>query len=476
MARPINKAMCTVFLVVAVLFFSCDSRSEDMYNKYMNDINSIEEPRNYENSAALSGEITVETFHHEYMEKLAESFMILNPDIKINVNVAFKTMNLMMDVNDFQNAFLSYNQRIAYELMSGTLSADIIDLENLAVYRYGRTGLLCDINFFMDNDVSFNRKEYYNNIFEAMEYEEKLYSLPFGFSYDTIFLNKKALELSGQRIEAFSSLNYKELLDVYYRVTDTVRDIKSFPLSYVTYRNKNFAANQELVNFYDIYKKTASFDSVDFADYLETTNVPTYFDAFEYYDSNMENDMFMCSFSCASIDEVHESIFDVDNAIGPILYANTKGRNIFSILGANYGISANSKNSALCWEFLKFCISEKSVETLQANRDDIEVYSQSIAQIPININNFYNYSKSYTQKISNSQKIRFGFKYDSKEESIAKSLEYFNKWNLEKDTMSIDSELIAIVSDFTQKYYNNYASKEEVGLMLQERIMTYLIE
>ena len=47
----------------------------------------------------------------------------------------------------------------------------MVDLAQMSVSRYAKSGLLCNLYDFMEMDSDFHSEDYYTNIFKAKEYD-----------------------------------------------------------------------------------------------------------------------------------------------------------------------------------------------------------------------------------------------------------------------------------------------------------------
>ncbi|QYR23474.1 extracellular solute-binding protein [Paenibacillus sp. sptzw28] len=78
-----------------------------------------------------------------------------------------------------------YANSVNTALMSGNAS-DIISVENLPVGKYADKELLMDWNELAGKDSSFNKSDYYENIFDGVSKGSGLYGIPTSFSLDVM--------------------------------------------------------------------------------------------------------------------------------------------------------------------------------------------------------------------------------------------------------------------------------------------------
>lgn len=89
-----------------------------------------------------------------------------------------------------------YVSSVNAALMSGNAS-DIISVENLPVDKYVGKGLLADWNEEAGKDSSFNKPDYYGNIFDGVSKGDGWYGVPTSFSLDVMLGDVSLLGQSG---------------------------------------------------------------------------------------------------------------------------------------------------------------------------------------------------------------------------------------------------------------------------------------
>ncbi|MDO4356746.1 MAG: ABC transporter substrate-binding protein, partial [Clostridia bacterium] len=107
-------------------------------------------------------------------------------------------------------------EALATELMSG--KADYIlntSGTNLDVSKIAASGLFVDLYEWMDSDPDFHRDDYFENLFEAMEYDGHLYGILAHFHTPVVFLNRPMVEALGVSYEPLDSINIVDILDLY---------------------------------------------------------------------------------------------------------------------------------------------------------------------------------------------------------------------------------------------------------------------
>lgn len=420
----------------------------------------------------LSGYLSISSYWDFHMGERAAAFMELHPDVMINLD-APKYDDLITETQE------QYILRTSTALMSGT-ACDLIDLSGMSVYRYAKSGLLCNLYDFMDKDSSFQKDDYYINIFKAMEYNGGLYILPFVFDYDLVYMNKPVAEKLGIKPDDYASLNYKEMLDIYNMAIQSGAAMQPFDL--VSGITKERFWDYEFYNFYSPEIAKAHFDSIKFLEYLNLTNTisPMEYD-FDRVTIGNEEFMRHCMFSFFNSNalDIHNYLLDYQNVCDPIPYVSSEGAAVFETLKASYGIFAGSQNKELAWEFIKFCIEERqppeNIDTAGREYQDYMLWYEG--WIPINKANFYNLfrycAKAGLQDLQADAKIKGG----DVDAILDKALDRTNEYNLQRNTVSSDRELLFLVTDDLDRfYYDNSITAEETAANIQFKVMAYLNE
>lgn len=418
----------------------------------------------------LSGKLTISTYFDEYMQRRAEAFMALYPDVEIE---------LIWPADAEEETLEMYGRRIAVELMSGT-ATDLVDLSHLSAYKYAKSGLLVDLNEWMKQDPQFDREEYYYNIFEAMEVDGGLYAIPFAFNYDVLYVNKPMSAEMGIQLSSNEGLHYLRMLEIYEQAKEHMGASHSFRMMPGLVKDSFF--KYEIMEYIDPEAAKASFNSEAFIRYLNTTNDMV--DAGEEWDMNyvssgndayMEQYMFS-KFTLNAVD-IHNLAIEYPNVQGPVPLMSSGGKYPFDLFLASYGISKHSQNKALAWEFLKFCIAEQEFTSDDADAA-LEMFRVYEGWIPINIQNFYNLFRIYGKNdIARLSAEGLAWKEGDPKQALEDALDQVHQWNMQRNQVAAEFELWSLVeSDLELYYHYDLFTAEEIANMLQNKVRLYLLE
>ena len=473
--------LCQAFCIVALcLLTGCQSNDTELYEQLTNQAASEQTSEQTSGQDAapspqekpLSGTLRVSTYYDAEISGRAQEFEQLHPEVQIEVSVAQQSASVGESWED-------YLKRTSVEMMSGQ-SADIVDLAQMSVSRYAKSGLLCNLYDFMEMDSDFHSEDYYTNIFKAKEYDGGLYSLPFYFLYDMTYLSCPLLEEA--RLDAPDALDYEKMLDLYRQVSDrTEKDFSIMP----GIVNEWFF-KYEFPAYYDVETGTANFDSPEFISYLKRTKeeIPKLEEMADWditrvadgVDDFMQEDYLFCNYDVTSID-TYNMLIDYPNILPPVPMRSHDGQFGFSTLQADYGIVRNCENKELAWEFLKYCISEKQPPESLEHEAVMDYTGQFHAWVPINIQNFYhsftlecNYYRSIMTDVTN-------WKQGDPQQLTEQAVEQIHEWNLQRNFACSETEIFGLLQEELNNYYQyDLATAEETAKSIQTKMNIFLNE
>lgn len=468
------KRIFCICLSVFFLLTGCQSSDEEVYQNLIEQTTAgqQEQTEQPEPNGALFGTLRVSTYYDEEIKKRAQEFEQLHPGVQIEVSVAQQNGSV-------GESWEEYLQRTSVEMMSGQ-SADIVDLSQMSVSRYAKSGLLCNLYDFMEMDSDFHKEDYYTNIFKAKEYGGGLYSLPFYFVYDMTYLSRPLLEEAG--LDAPDALDYEKVLDLYSQVSaSTGKDFSIMPGI-----TGGWFFKYEFPDYYDIETATANFDSLEFIRYLKRTKeeIPKLEDTADWdmtrvangVDDFMREDYLFCNYDVTSID-TYNALIDYPNILPPVPMRSHDGQFGFSTLQADYSIVRSCKNKELAWEFLKYCISEKQPPETLEHEAVMDYTAQFHAWVPINIRNFYhsftlecNYYRNTLTDVSN-------WKQGAPQQLTEQAVEQIHGWNLQRNFACSETEIFGLLKEELDNYYQyDLATAEETAKSIQTKMNIFLNE
>ena len=412
----------------------------------------------------LSGSLTVKAFWDDQIDVYVKDFTGLHPGVSVEL-VAGREKMLSFD---------DYITQTSVELMSGN-SADIIETDGMCVPRLAGSGIFCDLYPFMDSDPDFRREDYYTNLFEAKEYEGRLYSLPCAFSYNMLYASKPLLEKTGLGLP--QTLNYKQMMDIHQIVTEKTGEAPKLRPGLTPYTFFYY----EFPEYYDVAAASASFLSPKFIEYLRLTkqNIPVLEESdltrVGTDDSFLNKDYLFCNFDVTGGVDIFNFLYDFQNIQEPVPMVSTSGKAYFRTM-RDYSIAASSSNQQLAWEFLKFYVSEKEIPT-DIHSEYAEKYAKKYnVFVPVNKKNFINscrFAYQYYLPMAEKENLKTG----ELKAAVDEAIERMHGWNQQRSHEEAEGEIYGALSgDLSLYYEQNLLTPEETAGKLQNRMTIFLKE
>lgn len=472
MSKNVTKLIILILVVNLFVFSGCYNRTA-VKNQCLQNLQNQNLQDDDNEAGELSGILTVSTHYDAVIMSHAQDFMALHPHVKIE-------MEEPPDMGDWESESLEqYGMRTAIEIMSGK-GADLIDLSHFSTYRYAGSGLLCNLYDFMDSDPNFNRADYYTNIFTAKEIDGALYTMPSSFTYDMMVVSRPLTEHLSLDYDA---LDYESMLSIYESVLSFKPEPEPRVLPGIV---KEYFWRYEFPAYYDANNGEAWFDSAEFLEYLEKTNaIVTPYDPVNKEwdktriagdDSFMKFDYVFCDLDVTAID-VYNLLADYSNISAPVPIVSSGGDAMFRAMQAEYGIPTSSANKELAWEFLKFCVEEKTPPDSSDGEKAQEYIMRYHTWVPININNFRHAFRLQCELDIDAFGDSIRWKESNPKDGIDEMLDLVHKWNLQRNREASETELWFLInSDLTNYYYYDLATAKETAAIIQSRVAAYLGE
>ena len=464
-------------------------------------------------SGELSGEVTVSCYetmlYKDFLEKAAKSFEGKNPGTKINVESFAKmpeiktsqsdegTISVVSKEDDSQERS-DYISKINTELMSGG-GADVLAIDILPYYKYADSGLLEDLQDYMDADSSFDIGDYRKNIIQAVKYRGGQYMLPLDYMFDyvaydsSLFTDEEKKKLESENVW----ITYEKMFDVAKEAFERengsggpVRMIGA-PADYVMLKEMMLP---EFKDFVDIENRKVSLNDGRFAALMESvkkygdlgylqkslgSEVPDMDDIeklrqekFFYKvkgQHSLRADIIRneglndgnFSFGLGNMSSGDEND---DKILG--LLSDGNGKVPFNYLQA-YGINANSDNKALAWAFVKYLMSEEI-------QSDPELM---VVGLPINNEARMEKAKMMFTGNDTGEDSMESESAEAEKKAEDRYIEMLERFSDSLNYCPIrDDTADGMIKDEVNRYFDGRKSAEEAAGALQEKLELYLNE
>jgi multiple sugar transport system substrate-binding protein len=365
-----------------------------------------------------------------------------------------------------------YISTVNTELMSGS-ATDIIALEELPFEKYAEKGLLADLKPLMDNDKSFIKEDYYYNVIDALNMNNKSYVLPVTFGIDMLSANKAVLDSKGISIN--SNWSWNDFAEIAKQVAGGTGADKKYALSNMNEGDLiSSMVSTSYEKFVDENKKAAKFDSKEFIDLLNTGKKMVDEGLVNTAKSDkMVKDMGSRGGTIFNLQTVN---MPVGLTIARTLFGDeTQFYNMpgsgseFSFSSALIlGINNKSAYKNEAWDFLNYLISEEAqsgpgIIGLPINKKALDA----------NMEKAMNPSGGMQVRIKTSNDNGQGKPITLTEADAKAVKEYASKI---KKYGGTNQKILNIIKEEVPAFFSGQKSAEDVGKLVQNKVNTYLKE
>ncbi|MDK8179950.1 extracellular solute-binding protein [Paenibacillus sp. UMB4589-SE434] len=443
-----NKKWLLLFIIAMLSITACTSNHADPVS------NSSPSPE-----AGGKKTVVVSVLHvNPFLETVVEKFEALHPDIHIELKSYPISGGLIMTGLETEK----YVQSVLTEAMSGK-GADLIDMRNLPEDKLVDKQVLANLNDLMTNDSSFDRQQYFQNIFQSPQGAEGLYSMPVNLMLDMMVGKPDLLKKVNANIDD-GTWTWEQLKDITKKVqVQQGKEIYAFaglpPEMIMSYFLEDSYREFVLDN------QQANFDSNEFRSLMQ--NIKAMYDE-GLINANDENQEGMST----SGDGNKNSLFSytgsnrAETLLSKLVDSNSQMFQRPTISGQprgwtykssnSFGMNRNSKVQKEAWEFLKFMLTEE----VQA--------SDYMMGIPL-------HKGANEKKLQEAAQKLAATVPDAK--LLEEQIQYAQKvLETAHPSFSIDKKIETIVQEEFDSYMNGQKSVEEVSKLIQNRVSTYLNE
>jgi ABC-type glycerol-3-phosphate transport system substrate-binding protein len=413
---------------------------------------------------------------------LYDSYLLRDVAIKFNKSNDKYRISLKSYIDNNVD-WTETTQEDAIAVMTNEISAnkapDILLLSSgtVDISAYAAKGVIADLGDFLDKDEDIKREDLLESVIKAFTYNDKLIGLPGSFTIQTIVGKSSVVgDQPGMTIDKLSG------------IMDQYPDIPVFP-----YATKNDMMQVLLAfsldQFIDWDKAKCYFNDEAFLKLLELCNR---FPAEANYDVNYDG--YGGAISQGSVLMENAYIYDLSSyqiyknrANEPITfvgYPTPDGSSGGAIQASEgiYTINGKSKNKEGAWEFIKFAIQESN-----RNMGDFPVLKSRLDEVIAEAMTAEYEMDENGQPLldENGNKIErskggIGFENGDMIEIYASTQEEVDGFMALLDSAGINyggsMEILAIISEESQGYFEGQKSVSEVADVIQSRVQIYVSE
>ncbi len=402
------KRIFTLLLTVLILLTACGTGGRVQEA----DVVLFSEGEELSGTLTISSVYAEEDFYGWY--PLVEGFKSLHPNVEVIVEHAGIERLFMTEETGIK--LEQYRNDLSVNLIAGS-PPDLIFTDNDYASNFVPGEMIMDLNVFIEKDPTFKEEDFYMNVLDAFEISGGLYSMPNAIEYELFRMRTDVLENAGYVPDEVETVDYKLLLDVYNKAVDSGNfpELKSMTADRI--EGKATLWMQERASAFNLSEMTASFDSPEFLEYLETTrayngspNPLGHFNSNVSYDGYLTDKSYFVYSVPTGIANFNTSeiLVEKDGVTGLIPVTSLEGELLIDPLYL-MSIPRNADNPALAWEFIKYCIYESESESIDfssftVGTMDGDRFEQAI---PLNKNNLSVMVEQYLSSFPSETKERY---------------------------------------------------------------------
>lgn len=312
----------------------------------------------------MKGEISISVYESsEWLDTAIAMFETKYPHVKVNLH-AFYEGRAKVDATGMTSRPAGqtredYIAQLNTQLLSGKGDDIVITSVGLPVGRYAAMGIFEDLSMYLEAAEKIKGEAYYMNIFDACRTEDgSLYALPVSVCAIPVFVFPTAL-IEDTLIDPTQSgepLTWREALDF----AEEMYDASTLPNTFMPDAHSIVGAlfNVTVASFVDYKNQTVSVDEEKVLDILSV------FEEMEYFQTGDSGEGVYIPYHLGYRPDVEVAYSVAQGELKAVQWKQDSGKVCLSpYFSCDFGITSQSKNKGLAWEFLRFLISEE-VQTL----------------------------------------------------------------------------------------------------------------
>ena len=388
-----------------------------------------------------------------------------------------------MDPNDWSDT--SYNDAVSTltnDLISGN-GPDILDLSGLDVANLANKGVLEDLMPYLEKSTAFSKNDFFDKILDSATYNGKLTYISTGFTLST---------MAGKTSVVGNKSGWT--------LTDLMNLKKAWPnAELIEYADRESILYMMMIlnknSFIDMEKVECHFDSTEFKSLLEFAK--TFPEEYDYENQRLtplklkDNSLLLTDASFYGFEDVQSvgAYFDGEPYTLIGYPTNDGGNGCIMSPTDSYGMSAKSANKDAAWAFLESLITSEvnsewnyGFSTIKSKFEEKKAEALEVRYVydengeimkDENGNPVYENGGGWTMIGDNGEEWTFEYRPVTKEEvDVVEKL-------LSNATMvntNMDTELMKIITEEAQSYFQGSKSVDDVANVIQNRVNLYLKE
>lgn len=370
-------------------------------------------------------------------------------------------------------------QQLDMDVVSGNCP-DLVDLSSGHPDKYISKGVLTDLGALIDKDDSFSLDQFMSGPMKAYQKDGKLYGIPTGFSYETMYGSAKLL---GDR----STWTLAEMAQIIQSLPEDVDVMQNWS-------QINFLSNmvqENLGRFVDYGSASCSFDSEEFKSILAAAaTLPSQEEMEAYWNSQNDDGGYMYVDDYQRLQSGEQLIttgtvfdyYDVknlfglytkDNGIVNIGYPTDSGNGGHISVSGGIGISDKCAHKDGAWAFVKTLLDDE--------------FQQDQGNLPMSVSAFdarmEQAMKPETYTDENGQEVEYestgwigDTEYPMNPVTQAQVDQFKDMVNGAEIAGRYDQDIYDIIDEEAAAYFAGDKSADEAAKLIQNRVSIYLGE
>lgn len=401
--------------------------------------------------------ITVSMYYYNaYYEQAKREYEANHPNITINLQYAAK------EDSDLTGQMLEkFRKTTSTELLTGK-GPDLIEMDWLPTDKFIGRKLLVNLSTMMEQDSSFKKEQYFQNILDHANQGSGIYAIPLHFYLQALIGDKEAIERSNVSFND-TTWNWNQFSNVLKQLVQK----RDYEYGYVNRAQISFIDDMVRGNYsqlVDAENRKANFDNGLFVQLLEQTKAMEEQRIASFDFRNFKKSYF-----------IPVNIYSPGSYVSNLkhshygkaaYYLESKGDGqqpggFFSTYH-NLAVNANSRVKAEAWDFLKFLMSgDAELSNEQYFPLSKAAYEKQVGRV---------LKDGVTVETGENQKETIQVK-----ETDLQDLDAFiaEAVNMKSD---IPGEIDKIVFDEAPAFFSGQKSADDVAKLIQNKVTTYLNE